>query len=143
MMSKDNENNNPTGLSALATTLRSHFSTATKPYYLSSAPQCPFPDASNPTALLLQCDFVWVQFYNNPSCEIGSSGFEDSVKQWSKALDQSTMATKPKLYLGLPAWSEAGSSAYGAIGGAKGMEGVVRGVEQMGLGNFGGAMFWE
>lgn len=53
------------------------------------------------------------------------------------------MATKPKLYLGVPAWSEAGSSAYGTIGGAKGMEGVVRGVERMGLGNFGGVMFWE
>jgi chitinase len=71
----------------LALNLRAHFSSsAKKTYYLSSAPQCPLPDASNPLPMLLLCDFVWVQFYNNPSCEIGSSGFEASVKQWSTAL---------------------------------------------------------
>ncbi|TVY49745.1 Endochitinase, partial [Lachnellula occidentalis] len=106
----DNENNNPTGLVALARTLRTHFSSSssTKTYYLSAAPQCPFPDRSNPTDLLLLCDFVWVQFYNNPSCEIGSLGFAASVKQWSDALSKG--GSKARLYLGAPAWKQAGAT---------------------------------
>ncbi|TVY22302.1 Endochitinase [Lachnellula hyalina] len=107
----DNENNNPTGLAAVAHTLRAHFSSSStiKSYYLSSAPQCPFPDQSNPVDLLLQCDFVWVQFYNNPSCELGSPGFEASVRQWSDALSKG--GSKAKLYLGAPAWAQAGPTA--------------------------------
>jgi hypothetical protein len=38
--------------------------------------------------MLLTLDFVFVQFYNNPSCEIGTAGFQDSVKTWSTALGQ-------------------------------------------------------
>lgn len=94
-------------------------------------------------ALLLLCDFVWVQFYNNPSCEIGSSGFDASLKQWSSALKASTLQTKPKFYLGAPARSAAGPSAYAAIGGAEGMKGLVKSVAGMQLGNFGGVMFWD
>lgn len=54
----DNEDNLPAHFHTLATTLRSHFASAEKTYYLSSAPQCPFPDASDPLPLLLLCDFV-------------------------------------------------------------------------------------
>ncbi|TVY35680.1 Endochitinase, partial [Lachnellula subtilissima] len=123
----DNENNNPTGLAAVAHTLRAHFSgSSKKSYYLSSAPQCPFPDQSNPVDLLLQCDFVWVQFYNNPSCELGSPGFEASVKQWSDALSKG--GSKAKLYLGAPAWAQAGPTAYKTIGSAGRMRDVVGGV---------------
>ena len=50
------------------------------------------------------------------------------------------MAVKPKLYLGAPAFSAAGASAYAAIGNAKGMQAVASVVENMGLSNFGGVM---
>ncbi|KUJ18345.1 glycoside hydrolase [Mollisia scopiformis] len=140
----DNEDNMPAHFDALALTLRNHFShTTAKTYYLSSAPQCPFPDASDPMALLLLCDFVWVQFYNNPSCEIGSAGFSASLKQWSQVLSTSTMATKPKFYLGAPAWSAAGPTAYEGIGGPEGMMGIAEHVEGMKMHNFGGVMFWD
>ncbi|KAF8858891.1 glycoside hydrolase [Acephala macrosclerotiorum] len=142
----DNEDGLPAHFDTLALTLRDHFSYASKDktYYLSSAPQCPFPDASDPMPMLLLCDFVWVQFYNNPSCEIGSSGFQSSIEQWSQALDASTLNTKTKLYLGAPGWSAAGPTAYeNGIGSPKAMKGVVEGVEGMRLGNFGGVMFWD
>ena len=87
----DNESGNPTSYLALSNAIKSKFppsSATARKYYLSSAPQCPFPDASNPTDMLLTLDFVFVQFYNNPSCEIGSAGFETSVGQWSSALSQ-------------------------------------------------------
>jgi len=140
---KDNEDNMPSHFDTLGLTLRSHYEAASKHYYLSSAPQCPIPDASDPSGLLLLCDFVWVQFYNNPPCEIGSASFDDSIKQWSLALEASTLATKPRLYVGAPAFSEAGVSAYAHIGTPEGMMGIARSVEHMGFNNFGGIMFWD
>ena len=134
----------PQNFGTLASTLRTHFtSDKSKTYYLSSAPQCPLPDMSNPSALLLLCDFVWVQFYNNPPCEIGSAGFAASIKQWSSALAASSATTKPRLYIGAPAFSAAGSTAYQKIGNAEGMSGVARSVEGMGLSNLGGVMLWD
>jgi chitinase len=84
-----------------------------------------------------------VQFYNNPPCEIGSSGFDTSIKQWSEALLNSTTSPIPRLFLGSPAWSAAGSTAYGRIGTPEGMEHVASNVKQMNLQNFGGVMFWD
>lgn len=129
----------------LALNLRAHFSSpaAEKPYYLSSAPQCPFPDASNPLPMLLLCDFVWVQFYNNPSCEIGSSGFQASVMQWSNALQASTLPVKSRLLVGAPSFQAAGSGAWLGMGGVSGVGGVLGNVTGMGLSNLGGAMFWD
>ncbi|KAH7350951.1 glycoside hydrolase superfamily [Rhexocercosporidium sp. MPI-PUGE-AT-0058] len=140
----DKEDRQPAYFGTIATTLRSHYATHTaKNYYLSSAPQCPFPDASTPLDLLLLCDFVFVQFYNNPPCEIGSTGFAASVDQWSSALEASTMAVKPRLYIGAPAFAEAGQSAYANIGSAEGMKGVAQSVKEMNVPNLGGVMFWD
>lgn len=110
-----------------------------KPFYLSAAPQCPNPDASDPTSLLLLCDFVWVQFYNNPSCEIGTSGFIASLQGWSRTLSSS----KARLYLGAPAWPGAAATAYTNIGTAQGMKTIAQNVKGIGLENFGGVMFWD
>jgi chitinase len=84
-----------------------------------------------------------VQFYNNPQCQIGGTDFAASLQQWSTALSASTLPVKTRLYLGAPAFSAAGSTAYAAIGGAEGMEGIAKSVEDMGLSNFGGVMFWD
>ena len=63
------------------------------------------------------------------------------MKQWSQALGANS---KTRLYLGAPAYREAGQTAYDAgIGSPKEMKGVVSSVGGMGLGNFGGVMFWE
>ncbi|KAG0652566.1 Chitinase 3 [Hyphodiscus hymeniophilus] len=140
----DNEDALSANWEAFATTMRTLFaSTPSKTYYLSAAPQCPYPDASDPQALLLLTDFVWVQFYNNPSCQIGSAGFVASLQQWSTALLASELPVKPKLYFGAPAFSDAGPVAYEAIGNAEGMQGVVESVVGLGLSNFGGVMFWD
>lgn len=94
-------------------------------------------------ALSLLCDFVFVQFYNNPECEINSSGFNDSINTWSTALEASTLAAKPRLYIGAPAFSEAGSTAYAKIGSPEGMEAVAKDARGLSLSNFGGIMFWD
>ena len=140
----DNEDKLPAYFETFASTLRKNYQADTsKSYYLSSAPQCPFPDASDPLPMLLLCDFVFVQFYNNAPCEIGSANFADSIKQWSTALQASALSPKPSLYLGAPAWSAAGSGAYGHIGSPRGMQGIAKNVEDMRLVNFGGVMFWD
>jgi hypothetical protein len=47
------------------------------------------------------------------------------------------------LYLGAPAFSQAGPTAYDAIGSAKGIVPVVKQVKGLGLSNFGGVMYWD
>jgi chitinase len=124
----------------LGSTLQTLFSSNTsKDFYLSAAPQCPNPDASDPTSLLLLCDFVWVQFYNNPSCDIGAPGFTASLQGWSQTLSSS----KARLYLGAPAWPGADQTTYANIGTAQGMEAVAENAKGLGLENFGGVMFWD
>lgn len=140
----DNEDKSPDNYDTFASTLRAHYdNTSSKTYYLSSTPQCPYPDASNPLAMLLLCDFVWVQFYNNPDCEIGSSNFSNSVQAWSSRLGNSALSPLPKLYIGAPSFSGAGSTAYSAIGNAAGMETIAKEVKSFGLPNLGGIMFWD
>ncbi|OLN86836.1 Endochitinase A1 [Colletotrichum chlorophyti] len=60
---------NSAGYIALVTLLRQFFSTASKPYYLTGAPQCVVPDA-NMAAMIsaVKFDMIFVQFYNTPSC---------------------------------------------------------------------------
>lgn len=148
---KDNENDQPAYYGTLASTLRSLYTTSpSKSFYLSSAPQCPYPDASNPLSLLLLCDFVFVQFYNNPPCEIGSPGFLPSIQQWSNILTSAATdnSTAPKVFIGAPSFSAAGASAYAKIqgigeGGLAGFQGVAQMVDGMGVGNLGGFMFWD
>jgi chitinase len=91
--------------------------------------------------MLVLCDFVWVQFYNTPACDIGSSGFNQTFKTWSYQLGSG----KTKLYLGAPAWPGAVSQgdSYQAIGSGPGMKGLSQKLTAMNLCNFGGLMFWD
>ncbi|OCT49595.1 chitinase [Cladophialophora carrionii] len=169
----DIDNESPSGspyLPTLARTLRQLMSTAPKPYYLSAAPQCPRPDASVPVpALLPYTDFLAVQFYNNPSCQLGRSptvaneGFFSSLQDWSNDLlalgspvSGSRVMTRasprslgfqninngidsPRLLIGTPAFAGAGSG-YVDVPTYKTMMQRVRG---LGLPNLAGAMFWD
>ena len=42
-------------------------------------------------------DFLFVQFYNNPSCHLSAPGFAENFKQWK--------STGDKVVIGLPATS--------------------------------------
>ncbi|KAL9620449.1 MAG: hypothetical protein Q9160_005034 [Pyrenula sp. 1 TL-2023] len=164
----DNESATSTHWPAFLTRLRSHFapssssSSPTKPFFLSSAPQCPLPDASipGPPALTTLFDFVWVQFYNNPSCQLGNSaGFLESVGAWSQLLSGSASSDAggkggfvdvgngvkggPRLYVGAVSW-EGGSGGGGYVDAETltGLVGQAKGVSE-GKGNFGGVMLWD
>ena len=133
----DSEAGEATGYASFASALRSKFSgDASKSYYLSAAPQCPLPDQSIPVAALQQCDFVWVQFYNNGACNHGAgSTFTDSVQQWSKTL----AGSNAKLYVAAIA---SGNQGSGFIDGPELAKEAAE-VKAMGLPNFGGYALWD
>lgn len=106
----DIENNDQTGYVALGKELRNLFAQDTsKQYYLSAAPQCPYPDQSVGNVLSeVEIDFAFVQFYNN-YCSLGP------LFNWNTWLDyaQNTSPNKNiKLFLGLPGAPAAAGSGY-------------------------------
>lgn len=163
----DNEDPaNEVHLPVLISSLRQNFANAqgTKPYYLSAAPQCPRPDQSIPLASMqTQIDFVWPQFYNNPSCNLDSDGFIPSLQGWASDLlgnqqssfggiptggfvDIGNGVTSPRLLIGAPAFANAGS---GFVEGVQ-FEELVAQVKGTNLGGpfnesspLGGFMFWD
>ncbi|XP_042415167.1 acidic endochitinase-like [Zingiber officinale] len=77
--------------------------------YLSAAPQCPFPDRLlGPALRAVTFDYVWVQFYNNPSCDYSSgvNGVASAWSTWTSSFKNSTV------FLGLPASENAAGSGY-------------------------------
>jgi len=115
--------------------LRSNFaSDSSKKYYLTAAPQCPYPDASQPLDVCQQLDYVWVQFYNNGECNIAKSGFKQAVKNWSKGIGNA------KLFIGALASGADGNEGYVD---AATLTKSIQDVKNMNLPNYGGAMLWE
>ena len=136
----DNENHNTDHYETFAIALREQFdSDDSKTYYLSAAPQCPIPDESIPIGALQQADFVWVQFYNNPSCNIDTPGFRQSFQAWSDLLASGTQVRGPRLYIGAAGFEGAGS---GYVKGS-GLGTRVRTARGLYVENFGGVMLWD
>ncbi|KAJ9605724.1 hypothetical protein H2200_009573 [Cladophialophora chaetospira] len=159
-----------THLTALVRSLRQLMSTADKAYYLSAAPQCPRPDASiSAPNTLPYIDFWSVQFYNNPSCNLGQTGqptvpnegFFTSLQNWSNDLQAqgnipsgsrikrtgsgtsfqtiNNGITSPRLLIGTPAFAKAGSG-YVDVATYKS---ILQRVKSMALPNLAGAMYWD
>lgn len=77
-------------------------------------------------------DLVWVQFYNNPPCMLGTPTFVQSFKDWAADLPN------VKIYVGAPACPQCAGSGYQEASKLKELIGPVKGVK-----NFGGIMLWE
>ena len=94
------------------------------------------PDASIPVEALHQCDFVWVQFYNNGACNHGAGQtFTDSVQKWS----QNLAGSRAKLYVAAIAATNQGSGYIDADALAQ----EAAQVKGLGLANFGGYALWD
>ncbi|XP_020091817.1 hevamine-A-like [Ananas comosus] len=121
----------------LAKHLNQHFSTSTSKYYLSAAPQCPYPDKLLGSALntgLFQ--FAWVQFYNNPPCEYSARNVQEFKSAW---IEWSSSNHIDAVYLGLPAAPNASGSGY--VPPAKLVNDVLPIVQ--GASRYGGIMLWS
>ncbi|KAF2858099.1 glycoside hydrolase family 18 protein [Piedraia hortae CBS 480.64] len=94
----NNESKDTTGYVTLATRLRSLFDRdSNKTYCLSCAPQFPIPDLSIPLQVLKLSDFVWVQFYDNPMCNLGTSSFVSQASARSNLSRNNSDLGRPKL----------------------------------------------
>jgi len=119
-----------------------------KTYYISSAPQCPFSDQqmgpdghvwsgqpiSGSAITKGWMDFVNIQFYNNPQCEVLTSGF--NFNTWSNALRHGQQNDNMKIVLGLPGSPSAAGDGY--VSPDKIPVAMLKGFE-----NFAGVMFWD
>ncbi|XBI20363.1 hypothetical protein VPH35_061672 [Triticum aestivum] len=100
---------------------------------LSAAPQCPFPDQWDDGAIRTGLfDFVWVQFYNNPECQIsaGRGAFLAAWKRWESL-------PIGKLFLGLPASKDAAGTGFVPAGKLKSVLPLIKGTPK-----YGGVMLW-
>ncbi|KZT59086.1 carbohydrate-binding module family 5 protein [Calocera cornea HHB12733] len=110
----DIESGTGTGYAAFVTQLRTYFTGASKQYYVSGAPQCPYPDASLGSVInAADFDMIYVQFYNNPC---GLQNFNES-SQWDYGIwDYWARNVSPnpdvKIYIGAPASSTAAGTGY-------------------------------
>ncbi|PAN27442.1 hypothetical protein PAHAL_5G081700 [Panicum hallii] len=102
---------------------------------LSAAPQCPFPDEWDGNAIRTGLfDFVWVQFYNNPPCQVsaGRGAFMDAWKQWESV-------PAGQIFLGLPAAKDAAGTGFVPAGDLNSnVLPLIRGSPK-----YGGVMLWS
>jgi len=126
---------------AFVTQLRSHTNAASKKYYVTGAPQCPFPDANLGAVInAVGFDAVYVQFYNN-FC--GLQAFSNP-NDWNFATwDNWAKTTSPnknvKVYIGAPADTTAAGSGYVS---AATLANIIQQTKAQ-FSSFGGVMMWD
>lgn len=137
----DIEGGSQTGFTAFLTTLRQLMNGGSKPYYISAAPQCPYPDAYiGNTINAVAFDAVFVQFYNN---YCGLTNY-DNANDWNFATWDNwakTVSPNPnvKVFIGAPASSSAAGSGYVSA------STLATIIQQTGseYSSFGGVMLWD
>ncbi|KAK2000411.1 glycoside hydrolase [Colletotrichum falcatum] len=81
-------------------------------YHISAAPQCPTSDTWFQLKELIynaQFDSLFIQFYNNPGCQVSDTPNYDD---WETVISQTSKSKNAKLYLGVLASPDAGWNGY-------------------------------
>ncbi|KAK9463695.1 glycoside hydrolase superfamily, partial [Lipomyces oligophaga] len=132
----DIENGNSVGYAAFATQMRNNYNGGD--YYLSAAPQCPFPDASIGDALdNAWFDFVFIQFYNN-YCAVTAPDQFNYDSDWMGWLSGTSLNRDAKLFVGVPGSSSAAGSGYAT---PSELQTVVSAISDKSA--LGGVMIWD
>lgn len=108
-------------------------------FFITASPQCPRPDASIALSAMWLMDYIFVQFYNNPACNVGSSGFGESLRAWSNDLLFSTRQPPPQVYVGAAACPDCAGSGYVSPNDLK----AAVAAAAPGISNFGGIALWD
>ncbi|KAF9953545.1 Chitinase 1 [Mortierella alpina] len=137
----DIEGGSTVGYKAFVDELRSLYVTdPKKQYYISAAPQCPYPDAYlGATLQSAWVDMVFVQYYNN---YCGTQGFGSSsfnFEQWDTWAKTVSLNKAVKIYLGVPASRTAANGGYVAPERLREIMDAVR----CKYSSFGGVMMWD
>jgi len=142
----DIEKSPTTGYAAFIAQLRTHFVNAPKNYYISSAPQCPYPDEflgpGAGTALQSAWfDYVWVQFYNN-NCGLNfySKG-AFNFNTWGNWATTISVNKNVKVFIGAPAASGAAGEGYVPLATLETITATVLASQYASV--FGGIMLWD
>lgn len=111
-------------------------------FYLTAAPQCPFPDKNVGDVLdNVSLDAVFVQFYNNPQCSLNafSSGQTQgfNFERWDQWARSTSKNKNVKVLVGAPASQDSGS---GYVDGDR-LKAVVQYSKQ--FKSLGGVMVWD
>ncbi|KAH7915104.1 glycoside hydrolase family 18 protein [Hygrophoropsis aurantiaca] len=137
----DIEGGGSTGYIAFVKEIRSLSEGASKQYYVTGAPQCPFPDAYLGSVIdEVGFDAIYVQFYNNVC---GLQNY-DVVSDWDFGVwDIWAQQTSPnpdvKIYIGAPASSTAAGTGYLPIANLSSIAVQMR----QSFPSFGGVMLWD
>ncbi|EJD51093.1 glycoside hydrolase [Auricularia subglabra TFB-10046 SS5] len=100
----DIEGGSGKGYVAFVNQLRDHFKSADKKYYVTAAPQCPYPDAILGEVLDgADIDAVYIQFYNN-YCSVTNYNDPNSwnYESWNTWATTKAPNKDVKLYIGAP-----------------------------------------
>ena len=135
----DLESGTNVGYIAFIQTLRTKFAASSKPYYITSAPQCPFPDQATTAALnAAWFDLVWVQFYNN-YCGVNTYGTSNfNFDQWDNWASTVSINKDVRILLGVPGGP--GGAGSGVVSASQ-LNTVLAGVKS--YSSFGGVMMWD
>ncbi|KAJ6544831.1 glycoside hydrolase family 18 protein [Mycena vulgaris] len=110
----DIEGGGSTGFAAFVTQIRAHAAGASKQYYVTAAPQCPFPDAWLGSVInAVAFDALYVQFYNN-FCSVTAFSNPNAWNfgtwdNWAKTVSPNRNI---KIFIGAPASPSAAGSGY-------------------------------
>jgi chitinase len=129
-------------MAPFAARLRSHMDSAAassgRKYFLSGAPQCPFPDAAQREMLeQVPFDFVSVQFYNN-YCGATAYPANYNFDTWDNWARTAAPNKNVKILLGVPGGPTGAGSGY--VSGDQ-LKQVIQ--YSRGFPSFGGVMAWD
>ncbi|KAG0086475.1 Chitinase 1 [Podila epicladia] len=129
------------GYPAFIAELRSLFATdSRKQYYITAAPQCPFPDVYlGATLQAAWIDMVFVQYYNNFCGTQAYGSFNFNFDQWDTWAKTISINKSVKVYLGVPASQTAANAGYVTIDRLRQITDDVR----CKYTSFGGVMMWD
>ncbi|KAI7854286.1 glycoside hydrolase superfamily [Circinella umbellata] len=136
----DIEGGGSTGYTAFVKELRNLFKKdSSKDYYITAAPQCPFPDAMLGEVLdEADIDAVNVQFYNNYCSTTSGSNFNFAT--WDEWAQNKAKNKNAKVFLGIPGSESAANTGYIPFDELKS---VVDQVSSSYKKSFGGITIWD
>ncbi|KAJ1655936.1 Chitinase 2 [Dispira simplex] len=135
----DIEGGSSVGYVAFVSTLRELFAQdKRKRYYISAAPQCPFPDHyMQPILNEAWIDMLFIQFYNN------YCGLNDPSKfnfgQWDKWAKEKAVNKDMKIFIGAPGGPKGANSGFVEFSALRSIIESTRAKYPL----FGGVMFWD
>ncbi|KAJ6478623.1 glycoside hydrolase [Mycena vitilis] len=137
----DIEGGGHSGLAAFVKQLRTHTNGASKPYYVTGAPQCSFPDAwLGPVINAVGFDALYVQFYNNYCAVTTYPGTSWNFATWDDWAKTTSPNKNIKIFIGAPA-SEAAANSGSYVSAEK--LGEIAKATRAKYSSFGGIMLWD